>query len=429
MSDNLLRNNWVDFDSTELLLLLNERFGRPGQYDSSKPNKLYLPLAGSSCQVALIFDGNKIVAMEPGSAFDPAEWDRVSREIEDSICVGPMRVAREYSFSSFRAQGSWRGKRSGVQILPPPKDAPRANIEIADHPFILEFPIRVSDLWALTNHRRIHEHRKLTLLLHVLLAGRTSFQPRRPEHFWAYVPYGHDRRENKWRQKVRQFLSCLLRRLRLISGVEYDIKWVQQLFFAKLGEVVIDQLSPHAAVQLEEVDPGEYYKTVGHDGRGLRVPSDLDESICCYKALSKDNRAKFDRATFWIDMHSRLWNISMSASFAALVSAIESLTERGKTHQFNCPICGNPTQHEVPGATRRVKDFFDTYAAGTALAKRRDDMYSLRSGILHGSQLMQLDEDYAFGSVLPFWNQYELHRELWDLMGIAVRNWLRNPPA
>jgi len=425
MTNNLLRDSWTDLESAELRLLLNERVGRPGQYDA---NTLYLPLGGSSCRIALTFRESKIVAIEPGQAFDPAEWDRVSKEIDKSIRGGPIKIGRDYSFSSFRVQGSWLGKRSGVQILPSPKDAPRANIETADHPFILEFPVKVSDLWQVTNHRRMREHRKLTLLLNVLLAGHTSLQPRRPEYFWASVPRDN-RPEDKWFQKVRQFLSWLLRRPQLTSGSEHEIKWVQQFFFAKLGEVVIDQLSPPTADQLEEVEPGEYYTTVGHDGRGLRVPTDLDESICCYTALSNGNRSKFDRATFWIDMASRLWNISVSASFAALVSAVESLTDRGESHQFKCPICGNLTQHEVPGPTRLFKDFFDTYAPGIALAKRRADMYSLRSGILHGSQLMQLDDDLAFGGDPPYWNESELHRELWGLMRIAVRNWLKSPSA
>jgi hypothetical protein len=87
------------------------------------------------------------------------------------------------------------------------------------------------------------------------------------------------------------------------------------------------------------------------------------------------------------------------------------------------------TQHEVPGATRRFKDFFDIYAPGATLAKRRDNMYSLRSDILHGSDLMQLDQDLAFGWDPPWWNERELHEELWRLTRIALRNWLKNPPA
>jgi len=404
MTSNLLSKTWTNLDSFELRLLLDKCIGGPGQYDGlpNNPNKLYLPLAGSSCRIGLTFRDKKIIAIEPGPAFDAAQWEQVSEEIEKSLLAGPLKVGREYSFSSFRVLGSWRGDRSGVQILPPPDDAPRAHVEMADHPFILEFPIKESDFWPITNHRRLREHRNLTLLLNVLLAGRTSLQPRRPEHFWASVSWDNNRPE---------------------------IKWVQQFFFAELGEAVIDELSPPAGERLEEVEPEEYYTKVGHDEKGLRVPTDLDQSICCYTALSAGNRAKLDRATFWMDMASRQWNISVSASFAALVSAIESLTERGDTHKSECPICGNPTQHEVPGATRRFKDFFDIYAPGATLAKRRDDMYSLRSGILHGSDLMQLDQDLAFGWDPPWWNERELHAELWGLTRIALRNWLKNPPA
>jgi hypothetical protein len=405
MASNLLSKTWTDLDSFELRLLLEKRIGGPGQYDGlpNNRNRLYLPLARSSCRIVLTFCDKKITAIEPGPAFDAAEWKRVSGEIEKSILISSSKVGREYSFSSFRVLGSWRGERSGVQILPPPDDAPHPPVERAEHPFILEFPIKASDFWpTITNHRRAQEHRNLTLLLNVLLAGRTSFQPRRSEHFWASVSW---------------------------DGAHSEIKWVQQFFFAKLGEAVSDELSPPASKRLEQVEPEEYYTQVGHDGEGLRVPTDLDQAICNYMALPSGNRTKFDRATFWIDMASRQWNISLSASFAALVSAIESLTERGDIHQFQCPTCATPTQHEVPSATRRFKDFFDIYAPDPALLKRRDDMYSLRSGILHGGDLMQLDQDLAFGWDPPGWNERELHDELWSLARIALRNWLKKPAA
>jgi Apea-like HEPN len=405
MTDNLLRDRWTDLDSGELRLLLKERIPGPGQYhDRSKnPNTLYLPLAGSSCRIGLTFRDKKIVTVEPGPAFDAAEWEQISADIEKSILAGPLKIGREYSFSSFPVPGSWRGDRSGVQILPPPDDAPRVDIETAKHPFILEFPIQASDFWHITNHRRLRAHRNLTLLLNVLLAGGTSLQPRRPEHFWAVVPSDDD---------------------------PFAIKWVQEFYFAKLGEAVSDELSPPAGGQLEDVEPEEYHTKVGHDGRGLRVPTDLDQSICLYQNLSLSNRAKFDRAAFWMDMASHQWNISVSASVVALVSAIESLTVRGDGHHFTCPVCGGTCQHEVPGATERFRAFFENHAPGAALRSRRTEMYGLRSRIVHGSELMQLDQDFAFGGWDPPWqNEDELHRELWGITRLAVRNWLKNPPA
>jgi hypothetical protein len=301
-------------------------------------------------------------------------------EIETSILVGPPKVGRDYSFSSLPVNGSWRGNRSGVQILAPPADAPQSPFKKAEHPLILEFPIIGCELWPITNHRRLLEHRKLTLLLNVLLAGRTSLQPRRSEHFWACVREDDESTGNYQRALSRGFLSRVIKRwvggwsgknLRPRDAQSTEIKWVQQCYFAKLGEVVIDQLSPFVGELLEEIEPEAYYTTVGHDGKGLRFPTDLDDSVCLYFQLSPSNRAKLDRATFWMDMASRQWTVSVSSSFASLVSAIESLIGHGTTHRVYCGNCKTFSQHEVPDATERFRAFFEQHASGAAMRSRR----------------------------------------------------------
>jgi Apea-like HEPN len=436
---NLLNDSWKTMDSYELRLLLDKHVGGPGQYDGidENPNKIYLPLAREACQIGLTYNSNgNITAMESGPAFDATKWQRSSQEIEQSILGGPLKVGRDYSFSGYRVSGSWRGERSGVQILPPPDDAPRAPVEEAHHPFILEFPIKASDFWSLTNYRRIKEHRNLTLLLNLLLAGGTSLQPVQSEHFWACVSGDDESTGNYQRALSRGFLSGVIKRwfgawsgknLRARDAQSPEIKWVQQFYFAKLGEVVIDQLSPPAGEKLEELEPEEYFANVGYDGKGLRVPADLDNSICLYLSLNEENRAKFDRAVFWMDMASRQWANAASSSFASLVTASESLTERGSRHRAHCDTCNADFQHEVPGATERFRAFFEKYAPGESLRNRRSQMYNLRSGILHGSKLMELDQYRRFGWDPPGWNQTELHRELWGLTRTAARNWLQNP--
>jgi hypothetical protein len=384
MATDLLKSGWTDLDSAELRFILLECIGGLGQYygRDSNPNTFYLPLAGPSCRIKLIFSNSKqIIAIQPGPAFDPTQWEKVVQEIERT---GPYKVGRDCSFSSFRVVGSWRGKRSGVQILPPPADAPRAPVEMTEHPFILEYPVKVSDLWPITNFRRMREHRLLTFLLNVLLGGRTTIQPRRPRHLWAIV---HEKG---------------------VAGQE--VKWVQEFYFANFGEAVRDDLSTPAAETLDEVDPETYYATVGHDGRGLQVPADLDDSICCYIRLSKANRDNFGRAGFWMDMASRLWKLSFSASFTSLVIAIESLADRG--------TCG---------AAARFRNFIERYAPGASLENRRREMYALRSDILHGSGLMEMDQDAHFGWAPPERKEEDLMDELWGLTRIAVRNWLKNP--
>lgn len=102
----------------------------------------------------------------------------------------------------------------------------------------------------------------------------------------------------------------------------------------------------------------------------------------------------------------------MSLSFGALVSAIESLiNQRG------------------PGSTARFRNFLERYAPGASLDGRRNEMYDLRSGIFHGSDLMTLDKDMSFGWDPPWWNERELHEELGRLTRTVIRSWLRNPPT
>jgi hypothetical protein len=175
---------------------------------------------------------------------------------------------------------------------------------------------------------------------------------------------------------------------------------------------MLETRSPPAAEPLEEIEADQYFTAVrGLDGRGLRVPTDLDESICQYQNLHPDRRADFDRAAFWLDSASRQWADSMSASFASLVTAVESLiNQSGK------------------GSSERFRTFLEKYAPGATLAERRRKMYEARSKFLHGSELMTIDQDVAFGWDPPWLNERELHEELWTVTRVAVRNWLRRPP-
>ncbi len=203
---------------------------------------------------------------------------------------GSLRVGRDISFNAKGVEGCWRGERSGVQILPAPEKAPRAN-QGADNPFILEFPIRDAGVWpntnySITNQRRRREHQKLTLLLNLLLEGTTKFLPERRRHFWANVQF----------------------------GAEPKFEWMQEWYFADFGQIVVQELSAPVGEKLEEVESEKYYKeATGLDGRGLRVPDDLDESICRYQSLPAALQAKFDRAAYWLSMASRQWEDSMSA--------------------------------------------------------------------------------------------------------------------
>ena len=118
----------------------------------------------------------------------------------------------------------------------------------------------------------------------------------------------------------------------------------------------------------------------------------------------------------------------MSASYASLVSAAEALTpEDGTKHSVYCDKCKKNRTHDVPGATEKFRSFFKKYTPDSELKDRRSKMYDLRSKILHGSDLMQLDQGRAIGWDPPWWNEREMNTELWGLMRTAARNWLKDP--
>jgi len=395
MPNNLLI--WPNLQATELMVLLHERMGGTWQGDLSvrRPSKLYIPMFGPTCRVMLKFDGPKIVAIEPGEAFDTTQWEQISNEIENSVLRGPTRVGREYSFSSRRVTGSWRGRHSGVQILPPPSNAPHPTIQPADYPFILEFPLMNASIDHLTNHRRIRKHRDLTLLLNILLFGGAKLMGLRPPHVWVLD----------------------------LDDLGRNSEWVPQGFRAPLGPAIIDSLSAPAADQLEEVAPEQYDEVVVSDE--LRVPSDLDESICLYEALLGVDREKFDRAAFWFSTSSRMWDISMSASFAALAFAIESMTTGSNVHEVQCHACGSPIES---GPTKLFRNFLAAYVPGASLARDRNDMYSLRSDVVHGEQLVELDREIPIVGAWtpPGFKELEQYRAMWQLTRTALRNWLKN---
>ena len=378
---NLLRREWADLDSRELRILLDTRIGGPGQYESpAARNVFHLPLALDACRVKLTYRELEIVAVEPGPAFDPDEWRLIADEIESGLLGGTPALARDYTFSSYRVQGWWSGPRSNVHIRPPYDDAPQATVEAAEHPFVLYFPVRRTGVIPVDLHRYRREHRGLSLVLNVLLAGRTNAQLPRPDHFWGtwWAADGSSR-----------------------------VEWVQNSYFAAVGDV-FTSTPTQVGEPLLELAPEEYYETVrGLDGRGLRLPADLDDSINHYQRLGKEDHATFDRACFWLDMASRQWPLSLSASFAALVSALEALIN-----------------HRGRGSAERFRQFVERHAPGSSTAAERQEMYDVRSAVLHGGRLLAMDQGLAFGWDPPTDHEREIQVRLSNLTRVAMRRWL-----
>ena len=113
----------------------------------------------------------------------------------------------------------------------------------------------------------MRQHRRLTLMLNTVLVGRIGVQDRRAGHSWG----------------------CFHR-----DGGELEVRWVQNEYFGRLGRCVLDAPRPLPDERLEVI-PGDRYldEVRGIDVRGLRVPSDLDESIHRYQLLPTLNKTRW----------------------------------------------------------------------------------------------------------------------------------------
>lgn len=393
---NLYRATWGALDPFELRLLLDERIGGPGQI-SPKPGKqpvLYIPQAGPSCRLELRFPKGAMTDVRPGKSFDCVEWGGIVAEVETKLLDGIPKVGRDIGFSHHRVEGSWHGKLSGVQILQMP-DPPKLIWEYAQHPFILEFSIIQSEFWTVTNYRRRRTHRCLIFLLNLLVVGRIHLQVRQPEPAWVLD----------------------------VTPERTESVFMPGGYMGHPGEIVAAELSPPAEQAIQEVEPAEYYARAGSVGP-LQVPSNLDQTLAGYLSLPKRLRARFDRSLFWLDMSQRQWGLSMSASLAALVTAIEVLLDPGEKHTVDCDKCGKGVDHHWPSIGASFRDFFDIYAPGDDRRSSASKVYDSRSSILHGDDLMQLDQDLAHGWDPPWWSQRQLHDDMSGLTYLALRNWL-----
>jgi hypothetical protein len=183
----------------------------------------------------------------------------------------------------------------------------------------------------------------------------------------------------------------------------------------------VDALSEPTEEPMAVVPAHDYYSAYGLESwRGLQVPDTLERSLEAYHGLPPAQRQRFDRACHWWDRKDRFWSLSQSASYGALVMAVEALIDEPTGHG-SCPTCHRSL---APGPTKLFRDFLETYAPGGVMAQARAGMYGVRSAISHGGRLMGNDLDVEWGLNPARIMERDLHGDLWRLVRVALVNWL-----
>jgi hypothetical protein len=398
-SRSLIDPTWREhLDLHELRILLHQRIGGPGQIEGADSAKtLLIPEAGPKCQVKLLFNERGLRDVEKGPAFDHWRWSAISDEISGGLLKGTPKFGRDISFVTARVGGYWTGERSKIQILPMPPGAVDTTVVTADHPFILEFPLRDRGCSEVTNYCRRRDHRQLTLLLNLLLPWNvTTYSSARKEPLWVTVP-----REGKILPE-----------------------WLSPGYIADIGHLLLETPSSTASNRLGMYDREEDVRFSGRDD--LIIRSDLDELLCTYKSLPKDSKEILDRSLYWFWQSRRQWSISTSTSVVALVSSIESMLKSEKTHTNYCDICNEEIAHQAPSVGKLFREYLENYATGESNRAARGKMYELRSSIVHGDRIMLIDEEKEFGWDYPSYYQYNVITELWGVARTSLINWLKS---
>lgn len=185
----------------------------------------------------------------------------------------------------------------------------------------------------------------------------------------------------------------------------------------------LDQFSSTAELSpLGVVDANEYYSRRGITlDQKLDVPSDIEQQLDRFFSLPASEREKFLRASYWFQHAHGVFSRSKSASFIALVSAIEALMPPPPKGGTQCPQC---KQMLGTGPTKQFVDFVDALVPGGAVPEsERKRFYQLRSALSHGGKLLVGDHG-VWGFSPKQLGEGQDTRVVWQIVQLVLHNWL-----
>ncbi len=262
------------------------------------------------------------------------------------------RVYRDVLFSSRPLTASWR-YLDQFQIGPAPDNAPRPNVVLAEHPFIVDviFADGPSEgIRRLRCQRRVAE---LRLLLNLILRSRIMVSSNRIRSHWVWEPMGSIPR----------------------------VRWAQEGYFIEDFQYLVDELpSLHGTEPLITQAPDLYYDTFAGSSDVVTGPNEITELVDAFERLDAGDRPRFLRSMFWFATAPQVFSYSQSLHLTCLVNAVECLA----TSDRGAADTGGPTKSFIA--------FMREYVPGQPSKTRLSTLYSLRSDVAHGGRLMAYDQ-------------------------------------
>jgi hypothetical protein len=382
-------------DQAELGLVIQQHFGH-GKY--AAPQEIHYARAHDDCAVRILYDDDgtltKILA---GPDLQVGDIEELQKKIEiELLQAGPVKVRRRILFTTVPTTGAFRYK-DVFQILPVPAEAPRPHFLMGEHPLVLEIAYGTSSNFMVSNLRQEKAGRQLELVLSSLLQfGLRSLGP------YSRFNWSLDRSGD----------TVILPSKFLQEGYTWE---------GAIGE--LDQFSPlDEHPMLVMIDVNQYYSRIGLSiGQVSDLPSDIEQQLDRFFALPADDKEKFLRASYWFQNARGPYTRSRSASFTALVSAIEALMPPPKRGKL-CPEC---KQMIGPGSSKQFADFVEALVPGSAIPEsERKRFYRLRSALSHGGKLLLEDQGIFWGFTPQQLGEGRDGRIMWQIVQTVLHNWL-----
>jgi hypothetical protein len=341
----------------------------------------------------------ELVEIRPGPALTSETLRQLQSKIfSDLVEDEGTSIQRCILFASQPVMGCFRSRTDRLRILPPPTNAPKPPYLVADHPFVLEFPMHGSKNSLISILRRTRQMLEWVSVLNAILTPKIRALGPRMRHMWALCPA-------------------------VGSDTSYQrVNFVQEYYavdgFAGEASAFSDDARP-APTALQS----DYYGNTLRPTQELDVPDCLSELIESFVQLGPSDRKRFLRAAHWVSVGNDQWNIHVSSYFISLITAVETLVPPAM-HAEKCATCGRDAG---PGPTQRFHDFVEQYLPANKFTLNRKYLYRVRSDLAHGWKLFQVDvAPWLADLTTTALEEREAWMDLAQTVRIVLVNWLKS---
>jgi len=382
-------------DHLELLHIFQEHLGG-GCLDDED---VFLFPCSKQFALKVTLADQRITKIERGTNFTAKQITELQLRIQLELREDQgIIVGRDILFHSWPVNGAFTSKMRQVQILPAPSTAPRPTVLWADHPFVLEFTFRKSSNPQVTHYRQWELRHLWAWLFNAILRGSVKYIGPRSRRMWAI---DHDEMGQQ--------------------GTETKVRWSQEFYIVPGFQMLQDNFSVFEHARLALIPENEYYST--YYSEEMSLPYTIDEIIGAYVKLSGDKRRRFQRALSLVYNAQFFWEHNISSYYIAFVQAIETLSH-STVRSIPCPTCKRDIS---PGPTKRFADFVNQYATDLQLTNKQQRwLYDVRSRIVHGAGLFQIDErPWNINFSISYSRTDEAYKLISRLTRSVLINWLK----